>query len=84
MKMSRELKLVLFSDLFLTGDWSLITSSELQAAASSCQTSTERLVYPARVDVYEGDILKLKDNLLLGDKPNLDLSHVAWINQRAL
>jgi hypothetical protein len=31
MKMSRELKLVLFLYLFPTGDWSLITSSELQA-----------------------------------------------------
>ena len=84
MKMSRELKLVLFSNLFQTGDWSLITSSELQAAASSCQTSAERLVYPARVDVYERDILKPRDKLLLGDEPNLGRSHVAWINQRAL
>jgi len=84
MKMSRELKLVLFSNLFQTGDWSLITSSELQTAASSCQSTAERLVYPARVDVYERDILKPRDKLLLGDEPNLGLSHVAWINQRAL
>ena len=84
MKMSRELKLVLFSDLFPTCDWSLITSSELQAAASSCQSSATRLVYPARVDIYERDILKPRDKLLLGDEPNLGLSHVAWINQRAL
>ena len=84
MKMSRELKLVLFSNLFQTGDWSLITSSELQAAASSCQSTAERLVYPAVVDVYERDILKPRDKLLLGDEPNLGRSHVAWINQRAL
>ena len=84
MKMSRELKLVLFSHLFPTGDWSLITSSELQAAASSCQSTAERLVYPARVDVYERDILKPRDKLLLGDEPNLGLSYVAWINQWAL
>ena len=84
MKMSRELKLALFSNLFPTviGHWlHHLNFRQLLAAARAL---AEQLVYSARVDVCERDILKPKDKLLLGNKPNHGLSHVAWINQRAL